>query len=157
MDMTTASYYRAILFQNSTDDRPIPATLVLFHAWAFKRFQTMVAGSIISKQAALCVAMMWMSSTKEGRAFAKEDPTIGDLFCDQDDEPELHMSDSMSVGATGTIIDWSIVPPETRVIVTIDQKPTVGEFIGRRGGWVDVRVAGESKPFRSTQVQLAGA
>lgn len=152
MDVTTASYYRAILYQNSTDDRPIPATLVLFHAWAFKRFQTMVAGSIISKQCALSVAMMWMSSTKEGRAFALEhEPTIGELFCDQDEATVEDFS------AIQTVVNWDAVPAETKVVVTIDQKPTVGEFIGRRGGWVDVRVAGVEKAFRSSQVQLAGA
>lgn len=152
MDPMTASYYRAILFRDSQDQRPIPPTLMILHAWAFKRFQAMGAGSIISKQAALSVAMNWMSSTEEGRAFALEhEPTIGELFCDQDDE-------SLSPAGVGSfVIDWSAVPPETKVVVTIDQKPTVGEFIGRRGGWVDVRVAGESKPFRSTQVQLAGA
>ena len=153
MDVTTASYYRAILYQNSTDDRPIPATLVLFHAWAFKRFQTMVAGSIISKQCALCVAMMWMGSTKEGRAFAKEQPGIGELFC----EPTADEGDK---GTIETIVNWGTVPAETKVIVVSDSLATglgTGEFLGRRGGWVDVRIGGESKPFRTSQVQLAGA
>lgn len=148
MDPTTASYYRSILFHDSQDQRPLPPTLVLLHAWAYKRFQAMGAGSLISKQAALCVAMTWLSSTKEGLEFASEFTSIGHLFCEQDDEP---------VKAGSNAVDWAAVAVETKVVVTVDKKPTVGEFLGRRSGWIDVRMNGEQKSFRTSQVQLAGA
>jgi len=150
MDPTTASYYRSILFRDSQDQRPLPPTLVLLHAWAFKRFQAMGAGSVISKQAALSVAMTWMSSTKEGQAFAREFTGIGDLFFGQDEEP-------VSDGSGANAVNWDVVPVQSKVVVMIDQKPTAGEFLGRRGGWIDIRVGGDSKPFRTSQVQLAGA
>lgn len=151
MDRDTASYYRAILFGDVTNETPIPPTLVLLHAWAFKRFQAMGAGSIISKQAALCVAMTWMGSTKEGREFAREHTTIGELFAD--DVP----AEGSFVPAGATVVDWDSVPVQSKVVVMVDEKPTAGEFLGRRGGWIDIRVGGESKPFRTSQVILSGA
>jgi len=150
MDPMTASYYRAILFRDSQDSRPIPPTLVLLHAWAFKRFQAMGAGSIISKQAALCVATTWMSSTNEGRAFAIEHTTIGELFCVATEEEAV-------LPAGSAVVDWDSLAPETKVFVTVNKKTHTGEFMGRRGGWIDVRIGGDEKQYRANQVQLAGA
>jgi hypothetical protein len=147
MDPMTASYYRSILFHDSQDQRPLPPTLVLIHAWAFKRFQAMGAGSVISKQAALCVAMTWMSATKEGREFTREFTPLGDVFSEQEDSEPVEKNS----------IDWNSVPADTKVIVLIDDQPTTGEYIGRRSSRLDVRIAGERKSFKRDQVQLAGA
>lgn len=148
MDPMTASYYRAILFRDSQDQRPIPPTLVLLHAWAFKRFQAMGAGSIISKQAALCVATTWIASTKEGRKFARDFTDIGDLFCEPEEESRTE-SDQQ--------IDWDAVPQNAKVLVDFGDKSAPGEFIGRRGAWVDVKIGSETKPVRPSQVRIVGA
>lgn len=149
MDPMTASYYRAILFRDSQDTRPIPPTLILMHAWAFKRFQAMGAGSVISKQAALCVAMTWMASTREGRAFAIEHTTIGELFTEDEG--------GIVPGDLSAVIDWDALQADTMVNVSVNQKTITGKFVGRRGGWIDVLIGGEKKQYRSNQVQLAGA
>ena len=153
MDPMTASYYRAILFRDSQDQRPIPPTLVMLHAWAFKRFQAMGAGSIISKQAALCVATTWISSTKEGRAFADEFTEIGELFSSQH---HATADDQLTVPPDVNAVDWDSLPVKSHVIVTVNQKSISGEYIGRRGGWIDVLVGEDKKPYRANQVQLAG-
>ena len=150
MDPVTASYYRSILYHDGQDQRPVPPTLAKLHAWTFKRFQAMGAGGIISKQAALSVALMWMSMTSEGRAFARENTTIGELFCPYDETTDELTSNE-------NLIDWDAVPLESKVLVVVDQKPTVGEYIGRQSSWIKVLVNGERKSFRSHQVQLAGA
>lgn len=155
MDPTTASYYRSILFRDSQDQRPLPPSLVLLHAWAFKRFQVMGAGSIISKQAALCVAMTWMSSTKEGWAFTREQTNLGDLFDWEADDHDGPLTTIREFQPSDTAVDWDEVPVESKVVVMVDHKPMQGEFIGRRGGWIDIRLDGELKPFRTSQVQLA--
>ncbi len=149
MDPQTASYYRAILFTDSQDSRPLPPSLILLHAFATKRSQALGLGGIIAKASALAVAMTWMSSTKEGRAFAAEHTNIGHLFCADDDEPECE-----SVGGS---IDWVKLPLDTKVSVMIDGKPTVGEYIGRRSSWIDVRIGDERKSFKRSEVKLAGA
>ena len=161
MDQMTANYYRSILFGDSQNQTPLPPTLVQLHAWAFKRFQMMGAGSIISKQAALCVAMQWLSSTKEGRAFAADNTPIGELFCDPafalklqsvEDEITGSLTAQMGIG-----VDWDAVPSETMVDVSVNQKTFTGKFAGRRGGWIDVLIDGEKKQYRTSQVKLAGA
>lgn len=149
MDYTTASYYRSILYHDGQDQRPLPPTLAKLHGWAFKRYQAMGAGSIISKQAALSVALMWMSMTKEGRAFARENTNIGDLLCPEDDGHPTEAIDG---------IDWTTLPLESKVVVVLNDEETVGEYAGRRSrGWIDVNIAGERKSFRANQVKLAGA
>jgi hypothetical protein len=146
MDQTTANYYRSILFGDITNQTALPPTLVLLHAWAFKRYQAMGASSsVIAKQAALSVAMTWLSSTKEGRAFALEHTTIGEMFCADDDQPIV-------AGA----VDWKEIPVSTPVVAIVDKQKTVGEYMGRRSGYIDMLVAGEKKTFRTNQVQLAG-
>lgn len=141
MDPVTASYYRSILYHDGQDQRPLPPTLTQLHAWAFKRYQAMGAGSVISKQAALSVALTWMSQTKEGRAFTAENTTLGELFgCEK---------------PSG--IDWDTIEPDSDVIVTVGDKQTPAKFIRRRAGWLDLAVGDETKSFRMSQVQLAGA
>ncbi len=149
MDPQTASYYRAILFTDSQDTRPLPPSLVLLHAWAVKRSQALGLSSTIAKASALAVAMTWLSSTKDGRAFAAEHTTIGHLFCADDDEQECE-----SVAGS---IDWVKLPLETKVSVVIDGKPTVGEYVGRRSSWIDVKIGDERKSFKRSEVKLAGA
>lgn len=147
MDPTTASYYRAILFMDSQEMKPLPPSLVLLHAWAIKRCQAMGLGSTIAKHSALAVAMTWLSSTKDGRAFARENTKLGELF----EEPEPVISFVSKV-------DWETIEPESKVIVMVENKPIQGEFIIQRGGgWIDVRVSGEVQKFRASQVHIAGA
>ena len=146
MDPSTASYYRAILFVDGTDTKPIPPTLMQLHAWAVKRNQALGLGGMITKAVALSVGMTWLSSTKEGREFARENTTLGDMF----DESESNSSPSP--------IDWDSVPVESEVVVIMsDKTKKVGNYIGRRGNWLDVRVDGELKHFKTTKVQVAGA
>lgn len=143
MDPQTASYYRAILFVDSQDTRPLPPTLVQLHAWAVKRCQAMGLGSTIAKASALSVAMTWLSSTKEGREFARDFTVLGNMF-----DVELVVSDGK--------VKWEFVAVDTPVVVIQDGEPTPGEYLGKRAGFIDVRIAGERKVFKSTQVQLAG-
>jgi hypothetical protein len=145
MDPTTASYYRAILTGDSQDSRPLPQTLIKLHQWAIKRTQAMGLGSTITKASALNVALTWLSTTEDGRAFASEHTTIGDMFCDESED-----------GRTGQKIDWSTLPAETKVVVVIDGKPTTGEYLARRFNNIDVRIAGEKKTVKRKQVHLAG-
>ena len=147
MDPATASYYRAILFQDSQDQRPLPQTLVRIHQWAFKRCQSLGIGNgVISKQTAFAVAMMWLGSTSEGRAFAREHMNIGDLLIGPIAEE--------TVASAVSSIDWDAVQAETPVTVMIDKKPTLGTFVCRRGSWVDIQVGTEIKSYRTNQVQL---
>lgn len=149
MDPQTASYYRAILFTDGQDSRPLPQSLLRLHAWAIKRHQAMGLGGTIAKASALAVAMTWLSSTNDGREFAKEHTNIGDLFVAEAEE---------AVEAEPNKVDWSEVEPETPVLVMIDDKPTAGHFVERRGrSWIDIRINGETKKFRCSQVRLSGA
>lgn len=152
MDPTTASYYRALLFGDSQDSsRPIPKSLVTLHSFAFKRCQAMGLGSIISKQSALAVALTWLSSTAEGREFARESTTLGDLFPeDAEDEPYLHLPG-------GNAVDWDTIKPDTPVIVQHEGATLTGRLIKKRQAWIDVLVGEEKRHFRIPQVQLAGA
>ena len=95
----------------------------------------------------VCVAMTWMSATKEGREFTREFTPLGDVFSEQEDSEPVEKNS----------IDWNSVPADTKVIVLIDDQPTTGEYIGRRSSRLDVRIAGERKSFKRDQVQLAGA
>ena len=151
MDPTTASYYRAILFIDSQDSRPLPPTLVLLHQWAIKRCQAMGLGGTISKASALTVAMTWMSTTEEGKEHTRDFTSLGDIF----GEPEVP---GPSVVAGESIVDWDAVPLESNVIAMSGDKQVNGVYVGRRSrAWIDVRIAGERKTFRPHQVQLAGA
>lgn len=145
MDPITASYYRSILFHDGEDQRPLPPSLVMLHAWAFRRFQALGAGSIISKQSALAVAMTWLSGTTEGRAFSREQTELGNMFSEQEESPVVENAST----------DWDTVPAETDVIVLVGETPTEGMYVRRRGGWLDIRIQGVEKPFRSSQVKLA--
>lgn len=154
MDPQTASYYRSILFHDGEDQRPLPPSLLLLHAWAIKRLQAMSAGSIIPKQAALCLVMTWMSSTKEGREFAVEHTNLGELFCDEQNGP---LTTIRELVPDDNAIDWDTLAPKTPVVVTVNKKAINGEFLARRGGNVDVLIGGEKKQYGVSQVQLAGA
>jgi hypothetical protein len=96
MDPTTASYYRAILFSDSQDARPLPKSLIDLHAWAFKRSQALGIGGIISKASALSIAMTWMSSTSEGREFTRDCTTLGEMFCQPNAAPVVSVVPTVS-------------------------------------------------------------
>ena len=151
MDPTTASYYRSILFRDPEDQRPLPVSLVRMHAWAFKCCQHLGIGSLISKQSALAVTMTWLASTVDGLAFARENTNIGDLLCGSEVAAEKEST------ASSVIVDWDSVPDQSNVLVTIEDKVASGVFLGRRGAWVDVKVGSETKAYRTSQVQIAGA
>lgn len=148
MDTSAASFYRAILFSDREDSRPIPATLIQLHMWGAKRWQALGLGTNITKAAAFNIATMWLSGTAEGREFARTETKLGNMFSD----PEVS-----SDASEKTAIDWNTLPAKTKVIATVGDEAAVGEFVDYRSSWVRVSIGGETKSFRSTQVQLAGA
>lgn len=163
MEPQTASYYRALLFADGTEARPLPASLVRLHQWVVKRNQALGLGGMITKAVALSVALTWLSSTQEGREFSANQTTLGDLFGGVEDVPET--AEEIPDDAPEDVPDediltaeaWDALLPETDVIVTLKNKSTIGgKFIERRGNWVDVRVNGEVKHFRIRKVKLAG-
>lgn len=119
----------------------LPPSLMKLHAWTYKTCLAMGIGSIIPKQTAISVALTWLSSTEEGRAFAQKYPGLEDLFS----EPK-----------TQETVNWAEVKPETPVVVTIEGKLVEGVFLGKRSSWFDVRVGTEKKSVRSHELQLAG-
>jgi len=161
MDPQTASYYRAILFVDGQDHRTLPPTLVELHKWAVKRNQALGLGGMITKAVALSVAMTWLSSTKEGRAFTSLLTPLGDLFGECENELSDDLADDLAdePADDAAIItgDWDTLPAESRVVVTMqDKSHCEGQFITRRGSWVDVRVNGEVKHFRISKVKPVG-
>lgn len=148
MDPATASYYRAVLFVDRLDDRPLPPTLVQLHSWAVKRNQALGLGGMITKATALAVAMTWLSSTKDGRAFAREFTPIGDLF----DEPTVaELWEPAEISAE----EWDALPAGSEVLVTMyDGAPRTAKFVERRGGWIDAEIDGDVKHFRTSKVKL---
>ena len=146
MDPTTASYYRAILYSDSQDTRPLPKTLLRLHEWAFKRCQAMGISSVIPKQMALNVALTWLSATDEGLEFSQSVPALEGLFTAIEETP-----------AGETLVEWDEVAAGTAVVANADGVTHKGEYMGRSASWVHVKVAGEKKSFRHHQVQLAGA
>lgn len=148
MDPSTASYYRAILFVDSTDTRPLPATLVQLHSWTVKRNLALGLGGVISKAVALSVALTWLSSTDEGREFAARNTNLGELFGEV--APELE-DDQPVVGEEL----WDTLPAESDVTVTLKNKTTKpAKFLKRQGNWVHVRVNGENQAFRISKVKI---
>lgn len=111
--------------------------------WVVKRSQALGLNSTITKATALTVALTWLSTTKEGRAFSQSLP-IASLFAEENESTEAEP------------VEWENVAPETKVIAMVDDRPVVGEFLGRKSSWLEVRIAGEKKSFRFQQVQLAG-
>lgn len=149
MDPSTASYYRAILFIDGLSTEPLPPTLLQLHQWAVKRHLALGLGGTISKAIAFNVALTWMSTTREGWAFTRDNTPLGDLFGDPPGEEgpsEL------------TAEEWDTLPAERKVLVTLaDGSKKTGAFLGRRGNWIDVRIDGEDRHVRTSKVQLAGA
>lgn len=148
MDPTTASYYRAILFNDSQDQRPLPPALMKLHQWAARRNQVLGLGGTVSKAVALSIAMTWMSSTREGREFTQEYTPLGDLFSVNEDSAETSLSAE----------EWDTLPAESDVVVTLNDKKTrvVGKYLGRRGSYLDIRIEGEVRAFKTSQVKLSG-
>lgn len=142
MDPTTASYFRALLYRDGQDAKQLPAGLVKLHAWALKSNLALGRGGVISKETAISIVMTWMSSTNEGRAFARQNTNLDDLF---------------DLPGTSQAIDWDLVQPETLVLVEVNGKPTQGVFLKRRGNTVDVKVGTEEKSFRTHLVKLVSS
>ena len=95
----------------------------------------------------MSVALTWLSTTADGKQFARDFTTIGDLFGDAGE----------SQIAAESAVAWDAVAPETPVTVTDKEKRLSGHFLGRRASWIDVRIDGHRKSFRANQVQVAGA
>ena len=162
MDPSTASYYRAILFSDGTDQRPLPVTLVQLHGWAVKRNAALGLGGMITKAVALSVAMTWLSSTKEGRQFSQQFTNLGDLFCGplpaEGAEETEEVKESEGTSSEVSTDAWDTLPAESQVVVTMQsgaERP--GNFIGRKGNWVEVRINGEVSHHRISKVKIVGA
>lgn len=151
MDPTTAKYYRAVLFTDGLDMRPLPASLLELHAWAVKRHMALGLGGMLTKATAFSVALTWMSSTKDGWEFTRDNTQLGDLFSESADQAEAAAS---ALSAE----EWDTLPNESKVVVTLADRTTkTGEFLGRRGKYVDVRIDGDLKVFQTNKVKLEGA
>lgn len=151
MDPSTASYYRAILFKDGTSDRKLPESLVLLHGWVLKRHLALGLGGIITKAVSLTVVLTWLSSTADGRKFAADHAGLGEMFGPvPDDEPE----DAVSTEAGDM---WDRLPRDTEVVIQLrDKTVKKGQFLSRRGGWVEVRVEGTAEFHRISKVKPAG-
>jgi hypothetical protein len=149
MNAQTASYYRAILFNDGQDERKLPESLIRLHNWSLKCCQALGISSTIPKATALAVAMQWMASTEDGRAFTRTSTTLGDIFS----EP----ADSQGVN-DASAVKWKDVKPGTPVVaLAADGKPTQGVFVDQRMGWIAVAIDGKEQSFRISQVKLVGA
>lgn len=149
MDPTTASYYRAILYVDRESTDPLPESLICIHDFAFKRHQALGLGSLISKQAALSVALTWLSSTTEGKEFSRKHTSLGELFGKAPTPAEREKEIEEKV-------DWSKVKVNTPVIVSDDGMTINGTFFARaKNKMLEVVVGNEKKSFRAFQVQLA--
>lgn len=128
MEPQTATYYRAILFEDSTTLEKIPESLVKLHYWAVRRQSVLGLGAMIPKQMALTIVMTWMSSTKEGRAFTRDNTTLGDLFTTVDDEVEDDSDDDVILSSD----EWDSLPAESPVVVLMkDNSTRDGQFLRR--------------------------
>lgn len=161
MDPTTASYYRAVLYTDGLNDKPIPPGLIHMHKWAIKRHLALGLGGQMTKAFAFQVALVWLATTADGRKFATEETALGDFFCPPAEAPvepeQAAVSQDPAPPAAEMTADlWDQLPLETKVIVRSGDQTKEGAFLGRRGAYVDVRIDGEAKPFKVRQVQLAG-
>ena len=152
MDPSTASYFRALLFADGQDQKPLPPGLVKLYSWCVKRNGALGLGGMITKQLAFTIVLTWMSTTDEGRAFTAQFTPLGELFGEvpeteeETDEPAVNVE------------PWDVLPLESDVIVTMKSGITKpGKFVGRRGNWVDVRINGEVSHHRISKVKIGGA
>lgn len=151
MEPQTAAYYRAILFNDDSNLTPLPETLVKVHYWAVKKHTVLGLGSMLPKQLALTIVMIWMGSTKEGREFSRENTPLGDVFTVEDDAFQGDSDDDIVISSE----EWDSLPEESPVVVIMKNKTTRdGQFIQRRGSWIDVRIDGDVKPFRIGKVRI---
>lgn len=156
MDHTTASYYRSILFNNAYAADPIPASLVKLHQFAHKRCMNFGMNNI-AKLVALQVVMDWVGLTGEGRKWASRHPDLAGLF----DDPNTDLGEDGEDDSDSDVeqaVNWDAIEAGTKVVVEVDQKPTPAAFAHRSGGWLHVKLPGQSEtqPFRVKQVKLAG-
>lgn len=156
MNSQVASYYRAILFADSQDIRPLPKSILKLHMFAEKRHQALNLGSTITKATALAVAMSWMLGTKEGREFAIENTDLGEILVEDEVAEESGEAGVPGLTEDGKI-DWSAVQPNTPVVITHRDGKINAKFVRRRHSWIDVTVDGNEKHFPIKQVHLAGA
>jgi len=162
MDPQTASYYRAVLHTDSTDERPVPESLVRLHMWAVKRNHALGLGGMITKATALAIGLTWLSATEEGRLFSRDHTKLGDMFlafeADEDeDEDDGEGEDAPFDVPAATDEDWAALKSGADVVVTMKsgvKRP--GQFVSRSGGWAEVTVNGAVKNFRVGKVQITG-
>lgn len=136
MDQATAAKYRLILYGDKEDTNPIPQGLKALHDWAWSRLQRFGKGGI-SQEMTIYVVMLWKQTTAEGS-----------MFFNPPEEIEEDATES---------VEWSAIEQGRRVMVTVDQKPMVGEFAGAVQGWLKVKFFDQSEPrsFRPRDVRLA--
>ena len=148
MDPTTASYYRAAIYCDLEDTRPIPPSLCKFHAFVWKRYYAMGCGSQITKQIALSTALLWMSSTPEGREFACEETPIGEFILKTPENTHAAPFDAGDV-------DWKNTPLDTPVEALSKNGIINGTYAGRTAAWIYVTINNERMSFRPQDVRLA--
>lgn len=145
MDEQSVKYYRAMLFAGNEDLEQIPKSLVVLHNFVAKRQGAMGLGHQMSKQMALIVVLTWLSSTTEGKEFARANTLLGDVFDDKEEEDVTEE----------TKLTYPLGTPVK--VVDKDENQLDGEFIGQNGAWLYVMIDGQKKSFRPHQVTPIGA
>lgn len=140
MDPQTASYYRAILFGDGQDQKALPPSLVRLHQWVVRRHQLLNLGVQITKAIALNVSLTWLSSTREGRQFAKDIEVISELFVElPSDKPE---------------IDWQFVKAGDPLTINGENGLEPATFVDKKPGWIIVNVKGQNLSVRPSMCML---
>lgn len=143
MEPTAASYYRALLWNDSQDQTRLPASLVQMHRFAHRRCQML--GKRIEKNEALQVFYWWLMATGEGRKFASLHPDLQGLFGEDLDDvnEDLGESDDLENGA--------------KIVVAMeDGTERDGVFVELTShGWAKVMIDGKVTSIRYKKVRRA--
>lgn len=160
-----AGYYRAMYFNNSETQEPLPASLTKLHIFTHRRCQWLALR--VGKAEVMTTFYLWMAATGEGRKFASLHPDLAGLFSDPTDDPVEAAPVAPEAPAASVtkkplplnaaFRPWEKVAQGTEVEVTVDDKTVVGKFDSISAPWLKVVVPGSSKPkpFRPKQVKLA--
>lgn len=141
MDPQTAGYYRAILFGDGQSQMALPPSLVKLHRWVVHRNQLLGLGLQITKAVALSISLTWLSSTREGRQFAKDVEGLAELFVElPSDKPE---------------IDWQFVKSGDQLTINGDNGLEPATFVEKKPGWIIVSVKGQNISVRPSMCMLA--
>lgn len=156
MNAQVASYYRAVLFADGQDSRPLPKSLMRLHMFTEQRHQALGLGSTISKAVALSVCLTWLSGTQEGRKFTKTQTSLKDLFTEEAEE-ESESGDDESTTEQPASSHMDKIKAGTPVVIDDDGKSIRGTFIEKRGSWIVCQVDSKERSFRTHTVKVEGA